>query len=172
MIGSIIKLVGFGPLKWLNPLWGAVMTVVEWVIWAIKKFIEGTLSFLTNPVETFAVVVLCLISLAMGLHWGVAWDSHLVDQAEARLAAVASTMEGMDDTDEARAGAAIEARRAAELEPLSLIGPGPGPVAKPASTLVDASTKRVRKPKAKVYRRIKKPKLPSVQDDRRKAWGP
>jgi len=168
---SVLKWVSplAGLTSWINPVWGALMSVVRIIMWGIKTFVKGVVSLMQNPIEIFAVVVLCLLFLALGLKWGVAYDAHLVRSAEYREAALKQELELRNAKDANRASAAHEARRAAERPPESLDPVAPAVIdARPASDAGPTQPSPVvrvrpaKKPKARRYRR--KPRVRSVQE--------
>lgn len=162
-----------GVLKWANPVWGAVLTVVQGIVWLVKTVITGMFSFLQNPQETVAVLVISAVLFAFGIHFGIGWDAHLVKQARQALADVHEKMGSADERDAARAAAAVKARREAEEAMRAQLAaevaaeaeraamevkrdpPSPPLAADPAPVAADPATEPagLRKPANKVRRR-------------------
>lgn len=107
---------GLTLLGWLNPVWGALVSIAQLVWWGIKSFIQGTLGFMQRPVELFSVFVIGCVLLGVGVRLGINWDKHLVQKAQDKLASVVTQVNGKDQEDARRAAAAVEARRKAEAE--------------------------------------------------------
>jgi hypothetical protein len=161
-------LTGWLATKWLSWLG----SVVGWVWWAISTTIKGTLSFLQNPIEVFAVSIIAAVCFAIGAWsmWG--FVGHRVKTVEAQMHALWQDMSNKDREDAKRAAEARLAREAAEaaerqrqineantkkLTPLTLVAPGvsagaAGSAGKPAAA-------GVRDSKAKVRRRQCEPGL-------------
>jgi hypothetical protein len=148
MIGTLLAYAtGWLASKWLSWLGSAV----GWVWWAISTAIKGTLSFLQNPIEVFAVSIIAAVCFALGAWsmWG--FVGYRVKTVEAQMTALWQDMSNKDRADAQRAAEARLAREAAEaaerqrqineantkkLPHLSTLGK---PAANPAGAAVAAS---------------------------------
>jgi hypothetical protein len=111
MIGTLLAYVtGWLASKWLSWLGSAV----GWVWWAISTTIKGTLSFLQNPIEVFAVSIIAAVCFGLGAWsmWG--FVGHRVKTVEAQMHALWQDMSNKDRADAQRAAEARIARQAAE----------------------------------------------------------
>jgi hypothetical protein len=111
MIGTLLAYVtGWLASKWLSWLGSAV----GWVWWAISTTIKGTLSFLQNPIEVFAVSIIAAVFFALGAWsmWG--FVGHRVKTVEAQMTALWRDMSNKDREDARKAAEARLAREAAE----------------------------------------------------------
>jgi hypothetical protein len=173
MIGTLLAYVtGWLASKWLSWLG----TVVGWVWWAISTTIKGTLSFLQNPIEVFAVSIIAAVCFALGAWsmWG--FVGHRVKTVESQMHALWQDMSNKDRADAQRAAEARVAREAAEaaerqrqineantkklspLKPLVVDNP-PAAAAGAAAAAPHAAAAGVRNGKAKVRRRQCEPGL-------------
>jgi hypothetical protein len=169
MIGTLLAYVtGWLASRWLSWLGSAV----GWVWWAISTTIKGTLSFLQNPIEVFAVSIIAAVCFGLGAWSMYGFVGHRVKTVEAQMHALWQDMSNKDREDAKRAAEARLAREAAEaaerqrqineantkkLAPLTLVAPGvsagaAGSARKPAAP-------GVRDSKAKVRRRQCEPGL-------------
>jgi hypothetical protein len=111
MIGTLLAYVtGWLASKWLSWLGSAV----GWVWWGIATTIKGTLSFLQNPIEVFAVSIIAAVFFALGAWsmWG--FVGHRVKTVEAQMHALWQDMSNKDREDARKAAEARLAREAAE----------------------------------------------------------
>lgn len=157
LVGKI-PFLGFA-LKWANPVWGFVLTVLELALTLIKNMVKGTVSFLKDPLETVAVIGWIVVGVFVGIYIGIQWNKHVATHYKGQLTKIQNA-EVKHDTKDARKAIAAEAARlkaeaakraeldAAEAaarrrpEPLSLLKQ-PEPVAVDAALPV-AQPKRVR----------------------------
>jgi hypothetical protein len=111
MIGTLLAYVtGWLASRWLSWLGSAV----GWVWWAISTTIKGTLSFLQNPIEVFAVSIIAAVCFGLGAWsmWG--FVGHRVKTVEAQMHALWQDMSNKDREDARKAAEARLAREAAE----------------------------------------------------------
>jgi hypothetical protein len=103
-------LTGWLASKWLSWLG----TALGWVWWAISTTIKGTLSFLQNPIEVFAVSIIAAVFFGLGAWsmWG--FVGHRVKTVEAQMHALWQDMSNKDREDARKAAEARLAREAAE----------------------------------------------------------
>jgi hypothetical protein len=101
---------GFLASKWLS--W--IPTLIGWIWWAVTTTIKGTLSFLQNPIEVFAVSIIAAVFFGLGAWsmWG--FVGHRVKTVEAQMHALWQDMSNKDREDARKAAEARLAREAAE----------------------------------------------------------
>jgi hypothetical protein len=111
MIGTLLAYVtGWLASKWLSWLGSAV----GWVWWAISTTIKGTLSFLQNPIEVFAVSIIAAVCFGLGAWSMYGFVGYRVKTVEAQMTALWRDMSNKDREDAQRAAEARQAREAAE----------------------------------------------------------
>jgi hypothetical protein len=111
MIATIgAYLTGWLATKWLSWLG----TVVGWVWWGIATTIKGTLSFLQNPIEVFAVSIIAALCFGLGAWSMYGFVGYRVKTVEAQMTALWRDMSNKDREDAQRAAEARLARQAAE----------------------------------------------------------
>jgi hypothetical protein len=103
-------LTGWLATKWLSWLG----TAVGWVWWAISTTIKGTLSFLQNPIEVFAVSIIAAVCFGLGAWSMYGFVGYRVKTVEAQMTALWRDMSNKDREDAQRAAEARLARQAAE----------------------------------------------------------
>jgi hypothetical protein len=111
----MITTIGAYVTAWLASKWLSWLgTVVGWVWWALTTTIKGTLSFLQNPIEVFAVSIIAAVCFALGAWsmWG--FVGHRVKTVEAQMTALWRDMSNKDREDARKAAEARAAREAAE----------------------------------------------------------
>jgi hypothetical protein len=101
---------GFLASKWLS--W--MGTLVSWVWWAVTTAIKGTLSFLQNPIEVFAVSIIAALCFGLGAWSMYGFVGYRVKTVEAQMTALWRDMSNKDREDAQRAAEARLARQAAE----------------------------------------------------------
>src|ERR1043166_887429 len=87
----------------LSVVWTGFKMVVSWV-W------QGLELCITHPVAWLIVG----IGFFAGVHYGKAWDAHLVAKAKTETQTIVSKVQGAADVEKAKAEAAIRARDAAK----------------------------------------------------------
>jgi hypothetical protein len=114
---SWIPVVG-GPL---GAFLGFLGALIQFLCIFATKVLKGLLSIFKTPVEILALVVVAMLCLAMGLHWGVRYSGHLVKEArlevkeaKAETLGLIEGLESADAEDQALAEAADTAAKAAE----------------------------------------------------------
>jgi hypothetical protein len=111
MIATIgAYLTGWLATKWLSWLG----TAVGWAWWAISTTIKGTLSFLQNPIEVFAVSIIAAVCFGLGAWSMYGFVGYRVKTVEAQMTALWRDMSNKDREDDQRAAEARLARQAAE----------------------------------------------------------
>lgn len=111
----MITTIGAYLTAWLASRWLSWLgTVVGWVWWAITTAIKGTLSFLQNPAEAFAVAVIAAVTFGLGAWMMYGFVGHRVKTVEAQMTALWQDMSKKDREDAERAAQARKARAEAE----------------------------------------------------------
>jgi len=98
----------------VGPILGFVFALVQLVWKVLMAAIKGLTSIFHTPKEVAALALVALFCVALGLHWGVKWNQHLVKQAKVEMNSLLSGLEDEDASDQALAEAAETARIHAE----------------------------------------------------------
>ena len=149
--------------KWLSWLASAA----GWVWWAMTTAIKGTLSFLQNPIEVFAVSIIAAVCFGLGAWSMYGFVGHRVKTVENQMTALWQDMSNKDREDARKAAEARAAREAAEAAERARQAntaklPPPAPLVSPDSTAAAAigpAPAGVRKPANKVRRSKPEPSL-------------
>ncbi len=112
---------GIAGLGFLGPV-PAILAGIVQLVWKGAMFmLNGVGDIVAQPARAITATVLCMVTLLVGLHYGKAWDAHLVIAADARTSAakqetanLESQLASMKAADDARAKEAREARDAAK----------------------------------------------------------
>jgi hypothetical protein len=117
--GLVSFIPGVGPI--LGAVLGFVAALIQLVFQLLTNALKGVLSIMKNPLEICALVTVAVFCIAIGIHWGVRYQNHLVKEArvetkEARqeINHIISGLESADAEDQALAEAADTAAQAAE----------------------------------------------------------
>ncbi len=139
MLAFILKVLPFlGKLSFLSKFFafipgGQIIAIVGSVFGLIASAIKWLLADIVDAFkepQRLVVRVLCgLAILGVGVHQGIKWDRHKVDEARAEVAAIRTDLRKKDTDDAQRAAAARAAREAAERSvrqtPTVLVVPAP-----------------------------------------------
>jgi hypothetical protein len=124
--GLVSFIPGVGPI--LGAVLGFVAALIQLVFQLLTNALKGVLSIMKNPLEICALITVAVFCIAIGIHWGVRYQNHLVKEArvetkEARVETkearqeinhIISGLESADAEDQALAEAADTAAQAAE----------------------------------------------------------
>lgn len=156
------RLAGLGlKLGFLGPVGTVIVGLVRALITLVYWVCDGIQVSISRP----TVITVELVLLLVGVWQGVGWDKHLAEAAATRLQTVKVELRSLQEADNARAKAAIEAREAAKLQPLAMPAfatsverdcPEVQPVQQPPPAAARPAVKRittgsVRKPTGQAY---------------------
>lgn len=117
--GLVSFIPGVGPI--LGAIIGAIAALVQLVLRVLTSALKGATSISANPKELCFVIVLAMLCIGLGVHWGVRYSGVLVKEARVQVkearqetANLISDLETKDAEDAALAEAADTAAQAAE----------------------------------------------------------